>query len=233
MRKINVFGKGAAVFVAAVLTATAVMAMLLLADNRGPNRVAAVDGQAVTEEELLFHMKRLRPYVHDEFKNKYGITLSAEDWLEETGGQQPMGVLRERALDEIAKDKALFMAEHREGLISYIDFEQMLASMTEENKHRQAAVKRGEIVYGLVSFTPDIYYSHVVSSLKTELKKKLSRGEKGPLYTEESELEKAFREDKSAWAANATSYAVTSLNFPFNSDEEKEVMRKKLIGLVS
>lgn len=215
---------------AAILLIAAVL--LVLWTTRESAAVATVDGRPITEEELLFHMKLLRPYVYDEYKNTHGVTLGAGDWLIESDGSGPMADLRERALEAITKDKALFIAAHREKLIPYVDFADMRTSMAKENRSRKAAAERGEILYGLLQFTPDIYYSYVTSSLKTELNKKLSRAQSDPLYVDENEIEQAFRQDKGSWTMNATNYSVTSLNISITDDRKKEGMRKQINSLV-
>lgn len=194
--------------------------------------VAAVGGYAITEREVAFHMGRLKPAVQNEFRVKYQVTLGRADWTKPVGDITPIAFLRERALEQAVRDKAVFALARTHGLLETADFAGLTAKMEAENRERKAAVQRGEVVYGLVRFTLEPYYAHVLASLKTELKRKLSENPEDPLYLERGDVESYYDEHAPEWAANATSYAVAQLTVPV-SQPGKEAAAGALAKLLA
>jgi len=198
---------------AGILCVCGLLAALLLY-NRSADEVAIIDGQAITGKELSFHMSRLQPAVQNEFLTRYQVTLGKKDWNRDFAGITPLDELRKKALAESLADKAVFLLAQREGLIDSANFSDLSKAMDRENQSRKEAIAKGEVVYGLEQFTLEEYYSHVLSALKTELKKKLSQSANDPLYIEGGDVAKYFQANKAEWRVNATSYQVTRLDIP-------------------
>ncbi|MGG6313073.1 peptidyl-prolyl cis-trans isomerase [Paenibacillus macerans] len=218
-----------------LIASLVVAAGLLLAGWRlatDSDDVATVGGYEITGQEVAFHMNRLQPLVQNEFHSRYGVTLGKQDWTRAIEGQLPLNVLQEKALEEALRDKAIFMLAKEEDLIDSADFSDLIHAMEAENRAREAAVRHGEVVYGLVRFTMESYYAHALTTLQTELKNKLSQSEGDPLYLERGDVESYYEEHKSEWAAKATTYRVTRLEVPV-PQEEKEAARRLLNELAA
>lgn len=183
--------------------------------------VAEVGGNAITEQEIAFHMDRLKSAVQNEFHVKSQVTLGRGDWTQPVGDLAPLRVLQERALEQAMRDKVIFILAQAQGLLDSPDFDALTASMETENRERKAAIQRGEVVYGLTRFTLEPYYAHRLASLETELKQKLSQHPEDPLYLERGDVESYYEEHASEWAANATSYVVTQLILPVPQEGKK------------
>lgn len=144
-------------------------------------------------------MERLKPAVENEFRVKSKVTLGKGDWTKPVGDLTPLGVLQERALEQAVRDKTVMILARSHGLLDTVDFSELIASMEAENRERQAAVQRGEVVYGLVRFTLEPYYAHVMASLETGLKQKLSQHAEDPPYLERGDVESYYEAHASEW----------------------------------
>ncbi|MEV0381553.1 hypothetical protein [Nonomuraea sp. NPDC050643] len=175
------------------------------------DQVAAIDGHAVTRDELLFHMRRLAPRVQNELRNQHRLQ-GAIDWNAEAGGRSALQRLTTRALDEIRRDRTTLLLAEEQGLIGATGHADFLAELAAENERRADAIARGEVVYGLAEFSPEEYYSHRLTALTTGLKQRLSAG--GPLRVTDAEVREAFDADRESWSANATTYTYSTLVVP-------------------
>lgn len=197
------------------------LTMILYMSNAN-EKVAAVDNYSITKQELSFYMQQLRPQVQNEFQTKYHRPLTKEDWNQAIDGVTPIDQLQQQALAQIAKDKTLLIVAKQQHLIEHIDYEDILQAMEAENKSRTEAVARGEIVYGLTSFTPQSYYSHLLTSLRTKLKQQLSQSPNDPLYINDQDAYAYFNAHQADWTVNATTYKVSRLHIP--STQQKKAM---------
>jgi hypothetical protein len=184
---------------AATVLGLLVTAVLL---TQRSDKVASIDGHAVTRDELIFHMRRLAPAVQNE--------LHVVDWT----GKDARRRLAGRALDEIWRDKTTLILAKQQGLVDSVDHADFLADQAAENERRAKAMARGETVYGLTEFSPDEYYSHRLTELTTTLKQRLSAGPGAPLRVTDTDVRRAFDADRDAWSANATTYRYSRLVVP-------------------
>ncbi|PZG02750.1 hypothetical protein [Micromonospora deserti] len=177
------------------------------------DEVAVVDGNAVTRDELLFHMRRLAPTVQNELRNEYHLRGKI-DWTAKAGDKTALQRLATRALDEIRRDKTTLALAKEQGLIDSVDHADFLAELADENKRRAKAIANGETVYGVAEFSPEEYYSHRITELTTSLKKRLTADADDPLWVTDADVRRAFDVDRDAWSANATTYRYSKLVVP-------------------
>ncbi|MBC9731100.1 peptidyl-prolyl cis-trans isomerase [Streptomyces sp. TRM68367] len=195
------------------LTALVVTGVTLLRDHRTENEVASLDGHPVTRDELLFHMRRLAPTVQNELRNKYHL-VGPVDWNAKAGDKTALQRLETRALDEIRQDKTTLILAKQQGLVDSVDYADFLADLAKENQSRADAIAAGQTVYGLAQFSPEEYYTHRLTELTTNLKKRLSANPGDPLWVTDAEVRRAFDADRDAWSANATTYTYSQLVVP-------------------
>lgn len=232
MRKQTANKRNRRVVVISVLLALCVLSLTAFLSIPKADRVASIGPYEITAAELSFHMKRLQAQVQNEFQTQYGITLRKNDWDKEFDGRKPLRVLQEKALAEIQRDKTIFILAKEEHLVDYVDYSAFLKAMEKDNQNRKAAAASGEIVYGLLNFAAEPYYSHVLSSLKTALKTALSDSESDPLYLERGEVEAYFQANKTDWAVKGTSYKLTKLSIPV-AQENKAAVQAEINQLIS
>lgn len=202
---------GVGIIAVAALVATGV------ALGHRTDQVAAIDGHPVTRDELIFHMRRLAPVVRNELRNEYRLPAPI-DWTAKAGDKTALRRLTDRALEEIWRDKATLILAKEQGLVDSVDHADFLAELAEENERRAEAIDNGETIYGLTEFSPEEYYSHRLTELRTSLKKRLSATAGDPLWVSEEEVRRAFDADREAWSANATRYAYSKLVVPVPAD---------------
>jgi hypothetical protein len=199
--------------VAVVCVAVAALGIAGAVLTAGDDEVASIDGRAVTRDELLFHMRRLAPTVENELRNEYRLRGTI-DWNAMTGDETALHRLATRALAEVRRDNATLVLAKEQGLVDSADHAGFLAELAEENQRRTDAIAKGETVYGVAEFSPEEYYSHRLTEIKTALKNRLSANPGGPLQVDDADIRHAFDADREAWSANATTYSYSILVVP-------------------
>ncbi|WP_411344357.1 hypothetical protein ACE3MZ_22805 [Paenibacillus sp. WLX1005] len=204
------------IIVATILSAVLLLTVVLTvrALDNASSKVAVINGSEVTDQELSFYMRQLRSQVQNEWQQRHGQILTAQDWTIQQNGQSPLQLLQQRALDEIKRDKALLLTAQKQGLIGGISYADITADMEQENQRRAQDIASGNIVYGLSSFTPESYYSHLLTALRTELKKRLGQQDGDPLYVSDDEVQQYFDQHPEDWTAGVSKYELTRLTVP-------------------
>ena len=218
MKKVLIFA-GLCLVVAAAAVTGAIL-------SRNHNRVATVAGHDVTRDELVFHMRLLAPTVQNQIRNQYHVAGTV-DWKANYGAQSGLSRLSAAALDQIRADKTTFVLAREQGIQVAVDYDDFLNEMAAENKRRAEAVAKGQVVYGVTEFTPDEYYSHRLTEIKTELQKRL------PLSVSDAEVKAAFEADRESWSANATTYTYSQLVVPITAGLQKRVAGAKRLADVA
>jgi hypothetical protein len=177
------------VAIAGVGAAVAIAAAVYAVGSHG-DEVASVGGHSITRDELSFHMRLLAPAV----RNAHG---SDQD-------------LRDQALASAEKDKVLLLVAEEKGLVDSVDHADFLSSVDAENRRRADAQRRGQVVYGVTSFTPSQYYSKRLTDLRTALVKGFT--------VSDAEVRAAFDVDPAKWSADATTYSYATLVVPIPPD---------------
>ncbi|WP_411348440.1 hypothetical protein [Paenibacillus sp. WLX2291] len=204
------------IIVATILSAVLLLTVVLTvrALDNASSKVAVINGSEVTDQELSFYMRQLRSQVQNEWQQRHGQIVTAQDWTIQQNGQSPLQLLQQRALDEIKRDKALLLTAQKQGLIGGISYADITADMEQENQRRAQDIASGNIVYGLSSFTPESYYSHLLTALRTELKKRLGQQDGDPLYVSDDEVQQYFDQHPEDWTAGVSKYELTRLTVP-------------------
>lgn len=213
-------------WIAGLFIVSGTILTVILYMSNSDDQVAAVDEHIISQQELTFYMQQLRPQIQNEFQTKYHRPLGKEDWNKEFDGVTPIHQLQQQALTQSVKDKTVLIVAKQQHLIEHIDYTDIIQAMNAENKSRTEAVSRGEIVYGLTSFTPQSYYSHLLTSLRTELKKKLSQSPNDPLYVDEKDAYAYFNAHQADWTVNATTYKVTKLHIPSTQQQKATTLQQ-------
>jgi hypothetical protein len=144
---------------------------LAAADSVHPGDVVAHFGSVpVFAEEMVLHLRDQVALVAVHFTRTYGAHLSGEDWLATYEGERPVDRLREQALDACREAKAIqgLAADH--GMGEPLPFPGLAAHCDRLNRARAAARADGRILYGVLAYSPDQYYKHILSTMRNRLR---------------------------------------------------------------
>lgn len=221
MKKLHFKRTGLIIFCLGALLILASLIFVKEFRNKENDVIASVQQNVISQAELHFHMQRNRANVQNYFNKTYGISLTDDMWETKFGDETPIDKLKKVSMDECLKDKALLILAKKEGVIDYVDYQSFLGALEEENRSRAAALKKGEVVYGITNFTAEEYYGHMVTDVQTKLEKILSNTEKDPLYVSESEAKEYLSHNKGDWVQNATTYDVVQLFIPVKDETKR------------
>lgn len=150
--------------------------------------VAWVNGVPIETREFEAALMAERIGVISYFQTAYGAEYDNRFWNTLYGGENPIEILRDKALATCVRNKVQQIAAIKSGILdaegaSYTTF---LQRLTDENNRREEAVTRNEVIYGPTQYEEQDFYSYLLSNVANKLKEQLASGELAPT-TEELE----------------------------------------------
>lgn len=174
-----------------VVIGLAIIAITLRASAPKPVSVMTINGEPVDLREYQLILKRHRSEVYNDFYLKYGAADSPTFWTTAYDGETPLDRLKQVALADLTSIKLqqLFAQQHHvvvaltpQGPFITADpsYTIFLDNLRRENDRRQAALQKGEPVYGPTQFDEDTFYRYFFSKMVEQLQQQLSEGEWAP-----------------------------------------------------
>lgn len=139
--------------------------------------VAKVNGEPLEPGFLHMVMEEMRP-----------MALSVyPDGLD---SEEAAAYLKDAAFKECIRRMIMLQLAKREGLIDKIDYTSLIEAMEQENRDRKKIKEEGGVVYGILEYDRQTYFTYLFSNLKRELMEKLIYKE---LKTDDDELYDFYR----------------------------------------
>ena len=160
-----------------------------------PDIVATVNGEPVSATELTARMPEYRAAVVQYFLNNHQADYTKDFWNTAYDGKTPSEMLIEKAMDDLVRIKLQQILARENNMLEDISYAAFLEQWQQENTRRQTAVNNGQVVYGPVQFSEQMYYRYYLSKLILELKHKLA--ENG-LNVSDNNLKQYFEEEYDA-----------------------------------
>ncbi len=210
---------------AAALIAAAFWIPSLLAAPAGDRPVAEVNGDVVTAAELAHFAKLHRASVMEAFLTEEGAALDEGFWSRDAGGTTPMETLRRKALRDAIAMKTELQLAREYGVADDISYGSLLALMEKENSRREAAVAKGEPLYGPASFEEDSFIGFYRSKLAASVKEIWAEKELAP---SERELEAFYEGIKTTLSPMEERMTYETTAIVYRQDgEESEALREE------
>jgi len=137
--------------------------------------VASVNGEPVAMATLERAMRGQRAAVIEYFRKKGLATVDKRFWHTRFGGEVPIDVLKNRALQAVVKERVELALAKSVGLIADTSDEDLMREKAEENERRAKAVRNGEPIYGPVKLDTGMFMAYYFSNLTIWLKDKLAQ----------------------------------------------------------
>ncbi|MGF7144449.1 hypothetical protein HNQ56_002880 [Anaerotaenia torta] len=160
------------------------------------NEIASVNGWVITSEEFLLYTQAYSVNVQDE-------------------------TLRKEALQKILLNKLIQAEAYHKGLTDIISYEDLMAKLEEENEIRKKKVADNQVIYGIQTYSPPIYYTYFISNIKNNLENELEK--EGKLGIDPKELYRFYEETKDQYARKDDAKEVYMLRFTATEEGMEEV----------
>lgn len=132
--------------------------------------LAKINEDELTLAELKHFIQVHRASVIDYFIREHGADVHAGFWHQQFQGEVPGERLLAAAIEEAVRMKVELQLARQHGVVSEISYRALLQEMEKENERREAAIARGEAVYGPSRFDEssfiDFYKSKTAALLK-------------------------------------------------------------------
>jgi hypothetical protein len=136
--------------------------------------VAAVNGETITVAEFMFHAKAMRSTVIQVVRLKYGTEYSTDFWSRDINGKTPMEILKQKTMDTIVSVKVQQKSAKKAGIVPDISFGRFEEDLVKENNRRLAAKRAGQVIYGPVQYSREVYYNYLFTNMVNDLKEHLA-----------------------------------------------------------
>ena len=144
--------------------------------SRSPVAVR-IDALDVDLREYRLIAEEERTDVLAELTSRWGVEADAAFWQTERDGITPAGELERRTIERLTVIKAEQQMMQEAGILESADYAAFYDDWQEENRRRQEASSRGEVLYGPVSYTEKQYYTKRLDQGRMALQEQLSAGQ--------------------------------------------------------
>ncbi len=166
------------------------------------NNVATVNGEAITERELLLFIDQYRATFVQTACQETGLEYSNTFWETEYNGTTMSMALKNIALEQVVKVKIQQIKMVEEQIMETASYASFLQELSEENSRRKQAMDRGEVIYGIQQYSEKNYYDYLFENRLIRLKERMGKEE----FAASDETLKQF-------------YETMKADYPFFKDE--------------
>jgi len=210
---------------AACISTLAVWSGVYAVKGKGDIAVAEVNGEPIELQWFTRIMIRERAPVYAYFKDRYGISSGDRGfWTNRYGGERPIDMLRQRALDKCVRIKVQQIALKRNGMLQEIDYNSFLKTFAEENARREKTLGEGGIVYGPERLGEDAYFDAYYEDYFHKLKNRITT-------VPESELLAKYEEVKDAMFIEEYRFDIEVLTVADETSEKSRDAEQALLAI--
>lgn len=127
----------------------------------------SINGLAVTEAEYERMLNSQIYPVSQSISAEYGLQTGVDFWTRDAGGVPAYRILADRTVDALKRYRALYEIAQEQGYVADISYDALLSRVEEENRSRAEKIANGEAVYGLSSFTADLFLEYEADAIRT------------------------------------------------------------------
>ncbi len=180
-----------------VVFVTIIVCCIVLSGCNATATAFTVNGDKVSEDELVFYMNRYYDAVVAEAEATFALDATAEGfWTEKMGETTPIEMLKSIAKEEIVRVKVLQQTAQKYGISSPMTYSEQLSEWKRDNADRKKREAAGEIIYGVIERPFYTYLTLVLSEVENKLKGELERD--GTITVTEQEM-KTYYSAHSDW----------------------------------
>lgn len=162
-----------------IILVLVIIVLLLIFTRWKKDEAAWINGNVIYAQEVQKEMEAMRGQVLGESPDAANQPEVMEQW-------------RQTALENCMRRQLIFQLAVREGLMETSDYKELIQLMEQENKKRMEADQKGEVVYGILKYTEETYFTYLLSNMTEKLITVLVEKE---LKFEESDLKAYYDEN--------------------------------------
>lgn len=167
-----------------------------IADTTWDQAVVYVNGYPISYREYVQELSHHKANVYSYFHEHYKVIDGPDFWTSSYGGEIPIDMAKERALNKAVERKIIQILAYDEGLIEDISYSAFLESLRLENDRRRQYVEENKIIYGPKQYDERLYYLYQQSNMLIDLKELLKNNTFKPTEDELRFLYENLREDR-------------------------------------
>lgn len=195
------------------------------------NLELSIGSEKIKDEEFLNTMNNIKLDVANEIARGNNVNIDKDFWKTEQNGELPYEVLADRVIEELKQVHGVYELAVEYGYIDSASYDEIMKRMEQENQSRSEAIKNGEVVYGLSSFSYNVYLEYEMDSFQKAYCGDLTNP--GMEITEE-ESKAYYEENKDTMFYMYDDFTIQYVRVPYDgylTDEEKSEIYSQMASL--
>ncbi|SCW86013.1 PPIC-type PPIASE domain-containing protein [Paenibacillus tianmuensis] len=131
--------------------------------------VLTINGEPVVMGEFEMVLKDRVAEVYGYFHETYGAQDRTEFWTTSFNGEIPLEMAKKKTLEKLKIIKTEQLLAKQYGLTDDVSYRSFKERLTEENRSRAEAMKKGQPVFGPREYSEIAYFNHVHDKIKRQL----------------------------------------------------------------
>ena len=134
--------------------------------------IIVIADETVTMDEFEYYILQKRALVFNQSTENKAMQASYTNREKNINGKPAIEILKDTVLKQIVHDKIILILAKKEGLIDSISFSYLQSLNKNDNHLRKQAINNGEVIYGPVEKSFDMFLPFYLSNLEIILKEK-------------------------------------------------------------
>lgn len=196
--------------------------------------IATVNGIPIHTSEYQRAIHANKSGIIHYFHEKYDAGQSATFWTTSFGGEIPLELLKEKALENSVSLKIQQIIAKEQGVLPEISYDSFLQNLNHENERRRKAIKNNQVVFGPAQYTEEAYLEYVMGNSILSVKNRLMDQEWKPTEQQmrtfyETKKDKLYRAPATV---KVQQISLSFLDANLSTDEELKRQKKKRMNAV-
>lgn len=213
-----------------ILAMIAVMSVLVFS-GCGKAFDLSIENEKIYEEEYINIMNDIKLDVANEIAQGSNVNIDDSFWKTEQNGKLPYQILADNVIEKLKEIHAVYELAKEHEYIDSASYEDIKKRMEQENQSRSEAIEKGEVVYGLSSFSYNVYLEYEMDSLQKAYCEDLTNP---GMEISEEESRAYYEENKDAMFYMYDDFTIQYVRVPYYgylTDEEKNGIYSQMLNL--
>jgi len=185
-----------------------------------------INDEPIKISEMEFWISLSKAEVYSYFFREYNVDYSPDFWMDRFGGESPMEMLKNVAMQRLVKSKVQQLLARDLGVIEIIDYDELMAEKHRVNQKRKMSQANGEPIYGPIQFSSHTYFDHVFDKMVYKTRLHLLNTQ---LYKDSADANGNPKSNNGVFDENEGFYQMQYIDMVYHQMIDERVSKAKLI----
>lgn len=187
-----------------------------------------LNGHKITEEEFISAMNDQIYDVTSYFYDTYGAAVDQGFWLKDFEGEIPYEMLAEETIEQLKYYYGVYEHAMEMNYVDSVTYDSFVKRMENENKTRKEKVQRGEVIYGLLEYSEELYREYELDIFQ---KAYCDDPDNEGMDITDAQRQEYYEAYKDTYFAANDDISIDYLKVYFETEEEKDLYKGLMTDL--